>query len=151
MNWKRNLSAFFISLLLTSATSQAHIASISIPSDETLQAGDVYDVEWEITIYHGSSMDTWDLLYSTESSTSGFIDIETDIPTLFNSPGNPYGLVQSYAWTVPNMVESDVWLRVVNSQDWILTSPQSFAIVPEPVTWSMLALGSLVLIRKRKT
>ena len=65
----KSLPAILILLPFMQMTAPAHIAPIYLPANETLHAGDITVIQWEITIYHGTSMDTWDLAYSTQSST----------------------------------------------------------------------------------
>jgi len=126
---------------------QAHVVLTSPNGGETLEAGSVFRIEWHVLIGHNT--ENWDLFYSTESVGGMYVPIALDLEVGDASSGSDH----SYDWTVPNIVDDSVWVRVVQDNagtDYQDSSNAPFAIVPAPAGVVLLAGGGVGIALRRR-
>lgn len=143
----RVLAALTAGIGFAAATTHAHISLSSPNGGEELTIGSVFTIEWSILIKH--SQQNWDLWYSTESNSGDWISIAIDLP-----PGDfAAGSVHSFEWTVPDVLDDTVWVRVRmdnSGTDYFDVSASSFAIVPAPAPALAIALGGFAALTRRR-
>jgi hypothetical protein len=95
---------------------------------EILNVGSTFTIEWYPIVEHDTI--DWDLWYSITSSNGPWEVIALDLPL-----GNPVaGSNHSYDWFVPDLGNTNAWVRVRQdngSQDYFDESDASFSIVPQ--------------------
>lgn len=113
-------------VLLASTTSRAHVTLDSPNGGETLDVGSLFSIEWHPTVQHDPA--NWDLWYSTTSSNGPWEVISENLPV-----GDPsVGSQHLYDWLVPDLGNTDAWVRVRqdnSGQDYFDVSDASFSIV----------------------
>jgi len=133
--------------LIAAAPASAHVTLLSPNGGETFANDAPIHFEWQTVIGH--DQENWDLWYSTESATGGWVGIAMDLPV-----GDPTsGSLHSYDWTPTGLVADDVWVRVRQDNritSYLDVSDASFAIVPSPATVAALAGVSLLADRRRR-
>ena len=98
------LMAAALALVVTPA--RAHVMLDDPNGGEQLTVGSVFTITWHVLIQHNQL--NWDLWYSTISSAGAWTTIAMDLP-----PGSPaVGSVHTYDWTIPDVVDDSVWVRV---------------------------------------
>lgn len=100
-------------IVLCSGYAFGHSLVISPNGGETLIAGDIYTIEYSILITHpfpNPFVDHFELSYSTVSNAGPFTAIDLNI--IPPEPNAPAGTAYEYDWTVPSIIDSDVWVRV---------------------------------------
>ena len=110
MNRKSFLIISLVSLILCSGSAFGHTDLIAPSGGETLLAGDILKIQYSILIAH-PPINHFELYYSTESSTTGFLPIELNIiPPDVNAPS---GTMYEYDWTIPTISAPQVWVKVI--------------------------------------
>ena len=113
-----------------STPTKAHVQLDAPNGGEALEVGSTFTLEWHILIAH--SLQNWDFWYSTTGSNGPWTTLATDVAAGSPSVGVPH----SYAWTVPDVVDDSVWVRVRmdnSGTDYYDVSNLPFSIVPAPV------------------
>lgn len=95
----RYISTLIVCFCIISAA-RAHVAMVYPKGGETIQAGGVLDIRWEIVIEHETL--NWDLYYTLDDGAT-WLTIKEDIAV--KSLG--------YSWEVPNINSKTVQIRVV--------------------------------------
>ncbi len=114
------------SLLLASSAS-GHVILDDPNGGEELEVGSVFTIKWRIQISH--NLQNWDLWYSTTGSGGPWTMLATNLP----AGSGAVGSVHTYDWTVPNVVNATVWVRVRMDNygtDYYDVSNGPFSIVP---------------------
>ncbi|MCH8343992.1 MAG: hypothetical protein IH983_08385 [Planctomycetes bacterium] len=118
------LLAAVLALFVSSA--RAHVILDDPNGGEQLEVGSSFTVTWHIQIAH--NLQNWDLWYSTTGSNGPWTTIAMNLP-----PGSgAVDSVHTYDWTVPNVVDDSVWLRVRmdnSGTDYYDVSAAPFSIV----------------------
>ncbi|MCP3920417.1 MAG: hypothetical protein GY711_33230 [bacterium] len=108
------------------ASAEAHVTLLSPNGGELLAVGTTVEVSWTPTIEHDTV--DWDLWYSTTGMNGPWIVIALDLPL-----GDPTGgSIHTYAWTVPDAVSGQVFVRVRQdnaSEDYEDVSDAALSIV----------------------
>jgi hypothetical protein len=116
-----------IALLLPTAV-RAHVKLDSPNGGEILNIGSTFMIEWHPIIEHDTI--DWDLWYSITSSNGPWEVLSLDLPL-----GNPVaGSNHSYNWLVPDLDNTNAWVRVRQDngfQDYFDESDASFSIVAQ--------------------
>jgi len=117
-------------MIALAGSASAHITLLNPNGGEMLTVGSTFTIEWTINIAHNQQ--NWDIWYSTEGPTSGFVEIAMNqAPGATNAGSN-----HTYEWTVPDVVANQVWVRVRMDNagtDYFDVSNASFSIVPADV------------------
>jgi hypothetical protein len=132
---------------LLCASAAGHITLLDPNGGEEILAGSSFSMSWRIDIRHNQQ--NWDIWYSTTGPDSDWIEVAVDLdPGATNA-----GSIHNFDWTVPDILAENVWVRVRMDNvgtDYFDVSNSSFAIVPGPGVVSLLAVGSLAGIRRRR-
>ncbi|MEM8864244.1 MAG: hypothetical protein AAGF31_01705 [Planctomycetota bacterium] len=114
-----------LAIAFVASGAQAHVTLDAPNGGETLIGGSIFPVEWHPDPAHDT--ERWALWYSTESASGPWNVIDLDIEL-----GDPStGSIHLYDWTVPDMDDSDVWVRVMQDnvgEDYFDVSDASFQI-----------------------
>jgi hypothetical protein len=133
--------------LLTPAVARAHVQLLAPDGGEVLDPGSVFEIEWRVVIPHNQQ--NWDLWYSTTGRDGPWVDIAMDLPTGDSSGGS----IHTFEWTVPDVPTQRARVRVRQDNlggDYYDISDHNFTITPEPGTLSLLTLGALCTLRRRR-
>jgi hypothetical protein len=99
-------------LLLTEHPAWAHVELDAPNGGESLTGGSNFTIAWQPAVAMHDTLN-WDLWYATSTASGPWIVIGEDLP-----PGSlVVGSSHSYAWTVPNITDASVWLRVRQDND----------------------------------
>ncbi len=96
-----------LALLLLASPAQAHTLLLEPNGGEQLEVGSEFTVTWQVTGGNYNPLN-WDLWYSTTSAGGPWLELAYDLPA--GSGAN--GSIHTYDWTVPNVVDDSVWVRV---------------------------------------
>jgi hypothetical protein len=121
----RRLGRSLAVILVTPTICWAHVELDAPNGGETLQVGSTFTIRWYPSIQHDTL--NWDLWYSTESSQGGWEAIAMNLPVISPIAGTPH----SYDWLVPELGNTDAWIRVRQdngSVDYYDVSDESFSI-----------------------
>ncbi len=93
--------------LFVATPAQAHVYLVVPNGGEQLEVGSQFTITWQIQIAH--NLQNWDLWYSTQDDIIGpWILIAENL-----APGSgAVGSIHTYDWTIPNVVDDSVWVRV---------------------------------------
>ena len=125
----RSLLIAAVLLASSATTARAHVSLDDPNGGEVLEVGSVFTVRWHILIAH--NLQNWDLWYSTTGSTGPWTTIVMNLP----AGSGAVGSVHTYDWTVPDVVDDTVWVRVRmdnSGTDYYDVSNAPFSIVPAP-------------------
>jgi hypothetical protein len=126
-------------LALIAGTALGHVQLNAPNGGEQLEVGSVFTTRWQIGIAHNQQ--NWDLWYSTSSSAGPWTVLAEDLP-----PGSAVvGSMHSYDWTIPDVVDDSLWVRVRMDNagtDYYDVSNGSFSIVA-PCPWDLDGNGSV--------
>ena len=134
-------------LCIGAGTASAHITLLTPNGGETLAFNDIFSMEWRIDISHNQQ--NWDIWYSTEGPSSGWVEIAMNLDPGATNPGS----IHSFDWTVPEVLADEVWVRVRMDNagtDYFDVSNSSFAIIPAPGALSIFVMASAVGLRRRR-
>ncbi len=139
-------TALLAVFLFSSSTALGHVRLDSPNGGESYRPGQVVTIVWHPLVNHGTI--GWELEYSLTGPSGPWLPIDLNIPA-----GNiAAGSVHNYLWTVPNVIASNVWVRIhqVNpGTDYYDSSNNSFeiknALAGDITTMSVSAGGSLNL------
>ncbi len=124
----RSLLVVAVVLASSATAARAHVILDDPDGGEVLEVGSVFTITWRIQIAH--TLENWDLWYSTTGS-APWTTIAMNLP-----PGSGLvGSIHTYDWTVPDVVDETVWVRVRMDNyatDYNDVSNASFSIVPPP-------------------
>jgi hypothetical protein len=99
-------------LLADSRLASAHVVLVAPNGGEALTGGATSQIRWQPAVMVHDTLN-FDLWYSTVSASTDWISIVENLP-----PGDlTVGSNHSYAWTVPNISDSSVWVRVRQEND----------------------------------
>ncbi len=142
----QSVLALSATLAMIAGSASAHITLLNPNGGETLTFGDLFSMEWRIDIAHNQQ--NWDLWYSTEGPTGGWVEIAMDLAPGATNPGS----IHSFDWTIPEVLADEVWVRVRMDNagtDYFDVSNASFSIVPAPGMLSFLAIAPIAGLRRR--
>lgn len=111
---------------LAAVPASAHVVLDAPNGGEELEVGSVFTVTWHIQIAH--NLQNWDLWYSTDGTNGPWISIAQDLPAGSGQAGS----VHTYDWTIPDVVDDSVWVRVRmdnSATDYFDVSNASFSIL----------------------
>jgi hypothetical protein len=124
-----------------------HVRLISPNNGEILTANGTWEIQWEIAIAH--NLENWDLSYNTDLGNADWITIMDDVVA-----GDPsQGSIHTFTWTVPDILDDSVWVRVImdnDTTDYLDISNQPFSIVPAPGSLVMVFASSFACMRRRR-
>ncbi len=132
-------SLFITAIVLASSATaaRAHVQLDRPNGGEMLEVGSVFTVRWHILIAH--NLQNWDLWYSTTRSNGPWTVLAMNLP-----PGSgAVGSVHTYNWTVPDVLDDSVWVRVRmdnSGTDYYDVSNAPFSIVL-PSTTKVVMVG----------
>jgi hypothetical protein len=145
------LVAVIVPAMMTGAA-RGHVILALPNGGETLTASNVYSVTWHVQITH--TVENWDLWYSTSGDSGSWIDLALDLPTGDTTVGS----VHTYDWTIPDAYTNQARVRVrmdvvagSPSGPWYDISDADFTIIPEPASVSLLAVGAIGLLIRRRS
>ncbi|MHC4236453.1 MAG: hypothetical protein ACYSUQ_15150 [Planctomycetota bacterium] len=93
-------------LLAVASPAAGHVGLDDPNGGEVLKEGNVFTVRWTILIAH--TLLNWDLWYWTTGAGGPWVPLATNLP-----PGSPaVGSVHTYNWTVPDLLSTQVRVRV---------------------------------------
>ena len=126
----RSLLVAAVVLAFSATAARAHVHLHDPDGGEELEVGSVFTIEWHIVIQHNQQ--NWDLWYSTTGSGGPWTTIAMNLP-----PGSfAVGSVHTYDWTIPDVVDDTVWVRVRMDNagtDYYDVSNAPFSIVLPPL------------------
>jgi hypothetical protein len=107
-------STIFTVALLSAEIQRArgHVVFDFPNAGDLLTGGSNYTIQWhpDVAPHDTLNFDVW---YSTVGMGGPWTTIVADVP-----PGNlAVGSIHTYSWTVPNITDSSVWLRIVQEND----------------------------------
>ncbi len=123
---------------LAAAPASAHVILDAPNGGEELEVGSVFTIRWHIVIAH--NLQNWDLWYSTAGSGGPWTPLATNLP----AGSGQVGSVHTYDWTVPDVVDPTVWVRVRmdnSGTDYYDVSNAPFSIVL-PSTTKVVIVGA---------
>jgi len=102
----RRLCTGGMTLGLVAPFASGHVNLDAPNGGEVFDAGSIHTITWHVAVSHDTQ--NWDLWYSTGSNDGPWTEIAVDLP-----PGDTdAGAVHTYAWTVPDVADDTVWVRV---------------------------------------
>ena len=125
----RSLLVATIVLASSATAARAHVNLLAPNGGEVLEVGSVFTISWRIQIAH--NLQNWDLWYSTAGTTGPWTTIAMNLP----AGSGLVGSIHTYHWTVPDVVDETVWVRVRmdnSATDYSDVSYSPFSIVPPP-------------------
>ena len=92
---------------LLASPAWGHVLLLAPNGGEDLEVGSVFIVRWQVTGGNYNPQN-WDLWYSTMGSSGPWTTLATNLA----AGSGAVGSVHTYDWTVPNVVDDTVWVRV---------------------------------------
>ena len=133
----RNFLVAAVVLASSATAARAHVRLDAPNGGEQLEVGSVFTIRWTILIAH--NLQNWDLWYSTTGSNGPWTPLAMNLP-----PGSgAVGSVHTYNWTIPDVVDPSVWVRVRmdnSGMDYYDVSNAPFSIVL-PSTTKVVTVG----------
>ncbi len=130
-----------------SPLASGHITLHSPNGGEVLIANSTFIIEWEIRIPH--NLENWDIAYNRDIGNAEWITIIEDLEA-----GDPsQGAQHQYAWTVPDIIDDTVWVRVImdnDTADYQDGSQNPFSIIPAPGSIAIGVGACLTGARRRR-
>ncbi len=125
-------------VLASSATAaRAHVNLLAPNGGEVLEVDSVFTIRWQILIAH--NLQNWDLWYSTVGSNGPWTVLAMNLP----AGSGAVGSIHTYNWTVPDVVDPSLWVRVRMDNaatDYYDVSNAPFSIVL-PSTTKVVTVG----------
>ena len=131
----RSLFVAAVVLACSATAARAHVALDDPNGGEVLEVGSVFTIEWHILIQHNQQ--NWDLWYSPVGSGGPWTTIVMNLPAGSFSVGS----VHTYDWTIPDVVDDTVWVRVRmdnSGTDYYDVSNAPFSIVLPKTTKTVI-------------
>ena len=125
----RSLLVAAVVLACSATAARAHVTLDDPNGGEVLEVGSVFTIRWHIVIAH--NLQNWDLWYSPTGSTGPWTALAMNLP----AGSGAVGSMHTYDWTVPDVVDDTVWVRVRmdnSATDYYDVSNAPFAIVSPP-------------------
>jgi len=122
-------------------------------TDYTIQEGDVFTLRFWSTIVWENAEITADLFYGNEANPAYVLDSAANVPPggWFTDIWTEFELTAS---ATPESVGQKLGVHFVNTGlpdgSWLKLDDVSLSVVPEPATFTLLGLGVLFLLHKRK-
>jgi hypothetical protein len=114
-------------LIVGTSPASAHVDLNSPNGGEALTGGSSFTIQWMPAVAMHDTLN-FDLWYSPAASSGPWTAIATDLPAGDLSVGS----IHTFAWTVPNITDPSVWVRVRQDnnvdQDYEDISGSSFSI-----------------------
>ncbi len=133
----RSLFVAAVVLACSATAARAHVHLHDPDGGEVLEVGSVFTIEWHIVIQHNQL--NWDLWYSTTGSSGPWTTIAMNLP----AGSFAVGSLHTYDWTIPNVVDDTVWVRVRmdnSGTDYYDVSNAPFSITL-PKTTKLVTVG----------
>ena len=133
----RSLLVAAVVLACSATAARAHVTLDDPNGGEVLEVGSVFTIEWHINIAH--NLQNWDLWYSTTGSSGPWTTLAMNLP----AGSGAVGSVHTYDWTVADVVDDSVWVRVRmdnSGTDYYDVSNAPFSIVL-PKTTKVVIVG----------